>query len=85
MCDKNKGCVKYPPFTAEKQLEMIKWLSEIDCTVRIDFDKNEWCVATENYGGYFCDNFSDALASIINELWQDLTEAERTQIKEILE
>ena len=75
----------YPPFTTEKQIELIKWLSEVDCTVRIDFDENEWGVATENYGGYFCDNFSDALASIINDLWQDLTEEEHKQIKEILQ
>lgn len=76
---------KYPPFTAEKQLELIKWLGEWDYTVRIDFHENEWGIATENNSGYFQDNLSDALASIINNLWQALTEKEQQQIKEILQ
>ena len=74
----------YPDFTAEKQLELIKWLGEWDYTVRIDFDENEWGIATENHSGYFQDNLSDALASIINNLWQGLTKQEQQQIKEIL-
>ena len=75
----------YPEFTAEKQLELIKWLGEWNYTVRIDFDENEWGIATENYSGYFQDNLSEALASIINFLWQDLTEEEKAEIKRILE
>lgn len=29
--------------------------------------------------------FTEALAEIINDLWQDLTDADKAQIKEILE
>jgi hypothetical protein len=31
------------------------------------------------------DNFSEALASVCNSLWQDLTEEEKQQVKGILE
>ena len=60
-------------FTAEKQLELIKWLIiegyiEDMLTVQISEE-----------------NFEVCLADTFNELWQDLTEEERKQIKEILE
>jgi hypothetical protein len=32
----------------------------------------------------FSEKFDEGLAQMINELWQDLTEQERTQIAEIL-
>ncbi|MBQ1769102.1 MAG: hypothetical protein IIZ99_00160 [Turicibacter sp.] len=82
---KHEDIAKYPPFTPEKQLELIKWLGEKDYTVRIDFNENEWGIATEKYSGYFQDDLSDALASIINTTWQDLTEEEKQQVKGILE
>ena len=61
-----------PPFTAEKQLELIKWLIiegyiEDMLTVQISEE-----------------NFEACLADTFNELWQDLTEEEKQQIKEIL-
>jgi len=88
----------YPEFTAEKQLELIKWLNlndKIDCFLsRHNELRNEWvlsahCVtefANEKpfiYPG-FNKEFSQALAMLINYLWQDLTEEEKQQIKEIL-
>ena len=77
-------------FTAKKQLELVKWLSinyliefkKIDSTqeyyigVVTDNNKREWWASV---------NFENALAAIINNLWQDLTEEEHKQIKEILE
>lgn len=80
---------KYSPFTAEKQLELIKWLAK-----RLDFgleyyqDKT-WAVQTQlSWEGYEViyehKNFEEALAGLINTLWQDLTESEKAEIKEIL-
>ena len=84
-----QNCWKYksaiPPFTAEKQIELIKWLSEKNYTISIDFHENEWGITTEDYSGYFQDNLSDALASITNNIWQDLTPEEQQQVKGILE
>lgn len=85
---------EYPTFTAEKQLELIKWLlynTKVDCLNM--FYKNEEnyleisinCQNGYSYENSFDDNFEIAIASTINTLWQDLTEEERKQIKEILE
>ena len=57
--DDNGKIYTQPPFTAEKQLELIKWLGAED--------------------------FENALAGLINSLWQDLTEEEKQQVKGILE
>ena len=67
-----KECGYYimPPFTAEKQIELIKWLTRREPKVEI---------------GYFGDQLGNALAGLINNLWQDLTKEEKQQIKEILE
>lgn len=86
-------------FTAEKQLELIKllairfnsdymsyWHNEIkdvwifrlhDLT---ELSSEEPCI----YEGRNKD-FTEALCNLINDLWQDLTEEERKQIKEVLE
>lgn len=67
------GTLKYPPFTAEKQIELIKFLVE-----------NSWC----NYLDWLvrcCESFEESLATLINNLWQDLTEEEKEQIKEVLD
>lgn len=75
----------YPEFTAEKQLELIKWLIKYD-ELHADFNDNEYGFSSLNYSGNYKKDFAEALASVINfELWQDLTEEERKQIKEILE
>lgn len=75
----------YPPFTPEKQLELIKWLGIRD---EFNFYQNK---VTKDWIFYDHEkdathyNFELGLASWVNYLWQDLTDAERTQIKEILE
>lgn len=75
----------YPEFTTEKQLELIKWLIKYD-ELHAGFDDNEYGFSSLNYSGNYKKGFAEALASLINyELWQDLTEEERKQIKEILE
>ena len=90
----------YPDFTAEKQLELIKTIERkcdlIDC-IQIVYRPMEdlWKISImpvlemafeEMYLFFGCDkDFSTALAMAINNLWQDLTEEEKQQIKEILE
>ena len=86
VCDKNKDCDKYPLFTAEKQLELIKWIAEYKEECRITYEKEyKWCTQTDWQSSFCYDNFPASLANLINNLWQDLTDAEKEQIKEILE
>lgn len=83
--DDNGKIYTRPPFTAEKQLELIKWLIKYD-ELHADFNDNEYGFSSLNYSGNYKKDFAEALASVINfELWQTLTEEERKQIKEVLE
>ena len=82
----------YPDFTPEKQLELIKWLVRYNeneaRNLTIDCNNNEW------YIGYYEDeicmtsgenaDFAECLSEVFNNLWQDLTEQEKEEIKEIL-
>lgn len=74
----------YPKFTAEKQLELIKWLGIRD---ELNFYQNK---VTKDWVFYDHEkdvthyNFELCLASWVNYLWQDLTETEKAEIKEIL-
>ena len=79
----------YPEFTAEKQLEIIKWLA---ITRAILIKQNRIFVGFEtgNPKDLKCAedldlNFEETLAGLINNLWQDLTEEEKAEIKRILE
>ncbi|MBQ6907788.1 MAG: hypothetical protein IJQ28_05365 [Clostridia bacterium] len=90
-CPNNYGCgyAFYPEFTAEKQLELIKWLSIKELKIRTN--KQPYAV----YIGLLGDNntcffgceglyFEQTLAELVNFLWQDLTEEEKQQIRDIL-
>ena len=85
VCDKNKDCNKYPPFTAEKQLELIKWLARKGL-LQINYSSHQ-CYQFNSFrvGGDYKSNLSEALASHCNNLMQDLTEEEKQQVKGILE
>ena len=61
----------YPDFTAEKQLGLIKWLI-------IEGYIEDMLTAQISE-----ENFEVCLADTFNELWQDLTDAEKVQIKNI--
>ena len=88
-CDKAK--TNYPPFTAEKQLELIKWLIQKNFyderIIRSNYEKTcFYCLyIDDHYESEYFEKFEEALANVFNYLWQDLTEEERKQIKEILE
>lgn len=76
----------YPPFTAEKQLELIKWLAKSKSDITICYSNATERFAISKRGGYcVSENFATALAIKINLLWQDLTEEECKQIRNILE
>lgn len=94
-CDNNMDCGYgqdcYPPFTAEKQLELIKFcfdkyekLEKVRglkerCIIYYRFDKDGY---TEFVN---CETWEETIAGLINNLWQDLTEEEKQQVKGILE
>lgn len=83
-----KAYINYPPFTAEKQIELIKWLIN---SFDIGLSKLGQRIDT-SLDGISCisglgsaDTFEDSLCMAIIDLWQDLTEEERKQIRGILE
>ena len=61
----------YPPFTAEKQLNLIKWLL---------FSK--WWMSLKCC--QFAPKFDERLAELISDIWQDLTKTEQEEIRKIL-
>ena len=63
----------YPLFTAEKQIEITRKLWEFRPNIYPNFD----LLVNHSYG--------EMIATFVNNLWQDLTEEEKQQIKEILE
>lgn len=77
-------CYGYPPFTPEMQLEIIKWFGKNFDIIRYWINDSEYIV---EINGIFGNNkdFSQALADLICELWDDLTPEQREQIKRILE
>ena len=75
----------YPPFTAEKQIELIKWLARKGL-LQINYSSHQ-CYQFNSFrvGGDYKADISEALASHYNTIWQDLTEEEKQQVKGILE
>lgn len=84
---------EYPPFTAEKQLELIKWLASSRKGILIsDMGEGEFNIST---GFYYCAkhimNFRNnkdlgiVIATFINDLWQDLSDDQKQEIKRILQ
>jgi len=81
---KNRNIRLCPPkFTAEKQLELIKFLFQKSVYYDVDVKGNYWFHITDDCYTYHYSKFETALANIINEMWQDLTAEEQQQIKEI--
>ena len=84
---------KYPPFTAEKQIELIKWLvkhrfnfmvyelTEKDFTFEVI---NKRLKPTSQFVSLSENDFEEGLAKVLNCFWQDLTEEEYKQIADIL-
>lgn len=95
------GIEEYSPqFTAEKQLELIKWLGKLDGKLEIfcTYNKEKFIFnfyfnrktnknpdPKYSYSNLLNEDFEILIASLINNLWQDLTEEEKQQVKGILE
>ena len=77
--------IDYPPFTSKKQLELIKWLASEQNDVEIS-----WYSDTGFRVNNFLDScehkdFSQALAGLVCELWEDLLDEQKQEIRKILE
>ncbi len=76
----------YPPFTAEKQMKLFKFLLDKYCDIRIRKNlEGAYYIKSFNDISCFSEDFEETLASFTNTHLQDLTEQEKEQIKEILE
>lgn len=91
----------YPEFTAEKQLSLIKWLIHLckngegikDSYITMEIINNAYRFYLINPNWVnslhrvfsINENFEEMLAGFINNLWQDLTDTEKAEIKRILE
>ena len=82
-------CEDYNPFTAEKQLELIKWLCINTYRNYIHFrferDINNWKMECNMWGILECGSFEECLAKLVVQLWQELTDDQKQEIKRILE
>lgn len=70
------------PFTAEKQIELIKLLAKGE--VKINNEDGEYEFSIFDTISDFS-SFEESLADLTNRMWQDLTEEEQQQVKGILE
>ena len=85
----NKYLYDYPPFTAEKQIELIKIFCKRYLEVSQHVEENgDLCFGVKATVGDFAvgfnKDFAECLADFVNSLWQDLTEAEQNEIRNIL-
>ena len=80
---------EYPPFTAEKQLELIKWVSNFKVYESVIHKDRKWFMCASIGCNDYCESrnesFEQALASLILELWKDLTDDQKQEIKRILQ
>lgn len=90
-CDDGEDCpyleIKndYPPFTAEKQLNLIKWVAIHQELYTLSYEREFlWCSQTDWQSSFCYENFEESIANLIITLWQSLTEEEKEQIKRIL-
>ena len=78
-------CYGYPPFTDTKQLELIKKLARIQ-PIKITDTSENWFVEPSGYYQMTpSKDFPQALVGLVCELWEDLTDEQREEIKRILE
>lgn len=77
------------PFTPEKQLELIKWLCKNTYRnyfkIIFDFQNKTWYMECDCYPTPNKRNFEESLAFLTISIWNDLTDKQKEEIKEILE
>ena len=80
---------EYPPFTAEKQLELIKWVSNFKVYESVIHKDRKWFMCASIGCNDYCESrnesFEQALASLILELWKELIDDQKQEIKRILQ
>lgn len=74
-----------PPFTAEKQLSIVKFLLGKSVYYDTDGDREYWFHISDEIENSKYREFDEAIAECINKMWEDLRDYEKVQIKEILE
>ena len=91
-CEYYSGERLLAPFTAEKQLELIKWLinkGQLRITRFLDeysFEFRDYDLHTSlYYVNEMLPSIEEGISFIINNIWQDLTPEEKQQVKGILE
>ncbi len=85
-CDYNTKPKEYPPFTAEKQLLLLQCLlDKTDLYLHRHKTDFTYSIISGNFAVNKYKDFKESIAEFINTIWQDLTEDEKQQIKEILE
>lgn len=74
-------------FTAEKQIEILKFLFAKDVFKCYQhYTSKAYIVLRDNARDFICNKpFNEFLASYINCIWQSLTDKEKQQVKGILE
>ena len=87
--DDNGKIYTQPPFTAEKQLEIMKFIIKKGyyCDEKeTEFNGEKYCFCVD-YVPFkrVWNTFEEAIAKYINDIWRDLTEEEKGQIRGILE
>lgn len=79
----------YPPFTAEKQLELIKWLGKrkdfaLSCYNQIWEAETDFCWEYYETSSKH-EHFDQALAGLILQLWDGLSSEHREEVRGILQ
>ena len=83
--DDNGEIYTQPPFTAEKQIELIKWLSQRRLlSIAYCEDKNTFQLFNEKCTGSFCCDFATSIATLVQCELDFCTEEEKQQIRGIL-
>lgn len=83
--------IVYPDFTAEKQFKIIKLLSKIRDAIQLCYSDNQYIFVVNfetakcQWANKYHDKPDEALADIVNVLWQDLTDQEKEGIRGILD
>lgn len=77
--------VEYPPFTAEKQILLFQWLlDKTDLYLHRHKTDFTYSIASGDIAVNKYKDFKESIAEFINTLWQDLTETDRNEIRDIL-
>lgn len=87
VCDARSSFAQLPKFTPKKQINLIKWLIQNKrlCIHKAEHSDNFYMdTATTRLNGVDNSSFEECIASMLNLIWQDLTEEEQEQIRRIL-